>query len=192
MSENEKIDFKGIIHIEHPISDQDTFDALPNELKPFFEKINGLSAYNGGFQIRGCVAGTSWDSLSHYWKGEAAFHKTYPVLTEQDVPFGQDFLGDQYVYRDGTVWHLQCETGELDDLELDFDEFLEEVSVDPIEFLALYPLIEYMESGKNLKVGELLQANQPFSVETNKPFTFKATTTEKQLQWLKDYFLKNN
>jgi hypothetical protein len=80
----------------------------------------------------------------------------------------------------------------LDDLELDFNEFLAEVTADPIEFLALYPLIEFMESGKNLKVGQLLQANQPFSVETDKPFTFKATTTEKQLQWLKAYYLKNN
>jgi hypothetical protein len=192
MSEIEKIDFKGISYIQHPITDQETFDQLPSELQPFFEKINGLVAYNGGFQIRGCVTGTNWDALKHYWTGDAALYKTYKNLTAQDVPFAQDFLGDQYVYRDGTVWHLQCETGDLDDLELDFNEFLAEVTADPIEFLALYPLIEFMESGKNLKVGQLLQANQPFSVETDKPFTFKATTTEKQLQWLKAYYLKNN
>ncbi|MGK0286381.1 MAG: hypothetical protein ACI9GM_001430, partial [Salibacteraceae bacterium] len=78
-----------------------------------------------------------------------------------------------------------------DDLELEFDEFIDEVIEDPIEFLALYPLIEFMDAGKELQPGELLVPSIPFSVETEEEYTFTKAPITERLAWLADYFLKN-
>jgi len=164
---------------------------LPDEMRAFYKEINGLVAFNGGFQIRSCGTSPSWNSLEDIWKGPNALHKTYPNLGEDDIPFAQDCLGDQYVYRAGSVWQLLTETGDLDDLELEFDEFIDEVIVDPIEFLALYPLLEFIESGKELKPGELLVPNIPFSVETEEEYTFTKTSVENRLTSLAEYFKKH-
>lgn len=187
--EEETVEFKGIIHLNHDIDDKETFAALPSELKTFYREANGLVAYNGGFQMRGCVNAPEWNSLAAAWTGENAFHKTYKSLKADDVPFAQDCLGDQYIYRAGSVWHLLTETGELDDLELDFDEFLDEVNHDPVEFLALYPLIEYMDAGNELEPGELLSPSLPFTVETEKEIVFEKMANHKRLANLKAYYL---
>ena len=87
---------------------------------------------------------------------------------------------------------MLTETGDLDDLELEFDEFIDEVIEDPIEFLALYPLLEFMNSGQELKPGELLVPNIPFSIETNEEYTFTKTSVDNRLQSLAEYFRKNH
>jgi hypothetical protein len=189
--EEETVEFKGIIYINHEILDEETYELLPKEMQAFYDEVNGLVAYNGGFQIRGVGTGPSWNSLDEAWKGENAFHKTYKNLSPDDIPFAQDCMGDQYVFKAGSVWHLLTETGELDDLELEFDEFIDEVIEDPIEFLALYPLIEYMESGKELEPGELLVPSIPFSVETEEDYTFTKEPVEVRLKSLAKYYTAN-
>ncbi len=190
--EEEKVEFKGITYINHDCDNPEMIDQLPDELGAFYKEINGLVAYNGGFQIRGCGTTPTWNSLEDAWKGPNAFHKTYPNLGEDDIPFGQDCLGDQYVFRGGSVWQLLTETGDLDDLELEFDEFIDEVIEDPVEFLALYPLLDYMESGEELKPGELLVPSIPFSEETEEEYTFSKSPVSKRLNQLKEYYQKHN
>lgn len=186
--EDEKVEFKGITYINHACDYPDMIDALPDEMRAFYKEINGLVAYNGGFQIRGCGTSPSWNSLEDAWKGPHALHKTYPNLSEEDIPFGQDCLGDQYVFKAGSVWQLLTETGDLDDLELEFDEFIDEVIEDPVEFLALYPLLEFIDSGNELKPGELLVPSIPFSMDTEEEYTFSKTSVENRLSSLAEYF----
>lgn len=191
MSNSEdSIEFKGVTYINHEIQDTELFDELPADLKAFYTDINGLVAYNGGFQMRGCGTGPSWNSLEDAWKGDQAFYHTYKNLRSTDIPFAQDCLGDQFIYRSGSIWHLLTETGELDDLELDFDEFIDEVIEDPVDFLALYPLIEFIESGNELKPGELLVPNIPFSVETEEEYTFTKASVNDRLNSLKAFYQK--
>lgn len=190
--EEEQVEFKGITYINHDCDNPEMIDQLPDELRAFYKEINGLVAYNGGFQIRGCGTTPSWNSLEDAWKGPNALHKTYSNLGEDDIPFGQDCLGDQYVFRGGSVWQLLTETGDLDDLELEFDEFIDEVIEDPVEFLALYPLLDYMESGEELKPGELLVPSMPFSVETEEEYTFTKDSVSNRLNQLKEYYQKHN
>tara|TARA_R110002050_G_scaffold300793_1_gene472801 strand:- start:8655 stop:9242 length:588 start_codon:yes stop_codon:yes gene_type:complete len=189
-NEEETIEFKGITYINHEILDEEIYDLLPPEMQEFYDEVNGLVAYNGGFQIRGVGSGPTWNSLDEAWKGENAFHKTYKNLSPDDIPFAQDCMGDQYVYRAGSIWHLLTETGELDDLELEFDEFIDEVIEDPIEFLALYPLLEYLDAGNELEPGQLLVPSIPFTVETEEEYTFTKTAVSERLNWLKEYYLK--
>ena len=189
--QEETVEFKGIIYINHEVQDTEIYDLLPPEMQDFYDEINGLVAYNGGFQIRGCGTGPTWNSLDEAWKGENAFHKTYPNLKPEDIPFAQDCMGDQYVFRAGSVWHLLTETGELDDLELEFDEFIDEVTEDPIEFLALYPLLEFMEAGNDLDPGELILPSIPFSVESEDENTFTKVPVQVRLDGLKEFYLGN-
>lgn len=189
--QEETVEFKGIIYINHEIQDTGVYDLLPPEMQDFYDEINGLVAYNGGFQIRGCGTGPTWNSLDEAWKGENAFHKTYTNLSPEDIPFAQDCMGDQFVFRAGSVWHLLTETGELDDLELEFDEFIDEVTEDPIEFLALYPLLEFMEAGNDLEPGELIVPNRPFTVESDVEYTFTKAPVQVRLDGLKEYYLGN-
>ncbi|MGB1004636.1 MAG: SMI1/KNR4 family protein, partial [Salibacteraceae bacterium] len=170
--EEENVEFKGIIYMNQECDNPELVDNLPLEMKAFYKEVNGLVAYNGGFQIRQIGTGPTWNSLENYWTGENALHKIYPNLSPDDIPFAQDCMGDQYVFRGGSVWQLLTETGDLDDLELEFDEFIDEVIEDPVEFLALYPLIDFLDAGKELEVGQLLVPNIPFSEETENEYTF--------------------
>lgn len=187
----DQVEFKGITYINHDLLDREVFDELPPEMKSFYKEVNGVVAYNGGIQFRGCGTGPSWNSLDDAWKGPDAFHKTYDRLNESDIPFAQDCLGDQFIYRAGSIWHLLTETGELDDLELDFDEFVDEIIEDPIEFLALFPLLGFMDEGNELKVGNLLEPSIPFSIETEKDIKIKAVPVMERLSNLKKYYLEN-
>ena len=128
------MEFKGITYVGEEVSDKETLEALPAELKSFYEEINGLVAYQGGLHIRGCVVTPEWHSLAHVWKGEHALWKIFSDLNESDIPFAQDCMGDQFVLRLGTVWLLSMDTGELDDLEIEFYDFLEDAIEDPVEF----------------------------------------------------------
>ena len=190
--EEENVEFKGITFINHEIIDTETLELLPADMKLFYKEVNGLVAYNGGFQVRGIGTQPSWNSLEDAWKGPNAFYKTYPNLSEGDIPFAQDCLGDQYVYRAGSIWQLLTETGELDDLELDFDEFMDEVTEDPIEFLALYPLLDFIDAGNELQPGELLVPSIPFSVETEEEYTFTKEAVDVRLKWLGEYYKSNS
>ncbi|NND33315.1 MAG: hypothetical protein HKN76_12055 [Saprospiraceae bacterium] len=158
-------EFKGTIYAGEKIRDHDTYSLLPADLQSLMQDLNGIIAYQGGLHIRGCVNDPDWHSIHYVWKGEFALHKIFSNLRPSDVPFAQDCLGDQYILRVGTVWHLMAETGELEDLELELFDFLEEVITDPVDFLSLEPLLVYLEEGNTLEPGFLLRPNPPFAIE---------------------------
>lgn len=190
--EEENVEFKGIIYMNQECDNPDLLHSLPAEMKAFYKEVNGLVAYNGGFQVRQIGTGPTWNSLETFWTGEKALHKIYPKLNEDDIPFAQDCMGDQYIFRGGSVWQLLTETGDLDDLELEFDEFIDEVIEDPVEFLALYPLLDFMDAGNELAPGELLVPSLPFTVETEEEYTFSAAPINERLEWLANYYKENH
>jgi hypothetical protein len=188
------MEFKGVIYIEKKdIEDEDLFSQLPEELANFYENLNGIVAFQGGLQVRGCVHEPKWISLYEAWKGESALHKTYTELTPDDIPFAQDCMGDQYFLRDEMVWILQAETGEVYDLEVDFIDFIDEAIEEPVDFLSLHPLVQYLEDEGELQAGELLHSTPPFCEEVSEDFeyTMKPVPVEERLNWLKAYYTKN-
>ena len=188
------MDFKGVIYIEQQdITDEETFEWLPEDLALFYENVNGIVAFQGGLQIRGCVKEPAWNSLYEAWKGDYAFYKTYTNLNADDIPFAQDCMGDQYFLRDEMVWILQTETGDVYDLEVDFIDFIEEAIEDPVEFLSLHPLVQYISEDGELKAGQLLSCMPPICEEVGEDieYVMKPVTTEERLGWLARYYLKN-
>jgi hypothetical protein len=125
-------------------------------------ETNGFIAFGGGLHVRGASRDPAWHALREAWLGSAALHVAYPALSPSDVPFAQDALGDQYVLRERTVWHLAAETGELEPRGCDLATFLDEATADPIAYLGLDPLLQFEREGGRLAPGQLLSAYPPF------------------------------
>src|SRR5689334_14204820 len=106
-----------------PIDDHELLMRLPASLRQLLETNNGYVAYHGGFHVRGACSSPVWHSLRTAWFGIEAIHRLFPAVAEQDVPFGQGALGDQFVLRDGFVWKLDAEIGELNPLTMTLPEF---------------------------------------------------------------------
>jgi hypothetical protein len=57
-----------------------------------------------------------------------------------DIPLAQDCCGDQFLLRSNKAFRLHGETGEVDDLALDWCEFFAAAAANPVEFLSLRTL----------------------------------------------------
>jgi hypothetical protein len=163
-----KLEFKGTIYLGETITDQTLWSLLPDDLKSFYQDINGLIAFQGGLHIRGCVSEPEWHSLRQVWKGDWALHRAFTNLRESDIPFAQDCLGDQFFIRLGSVWRLIVDTGDVEDLEVELYDFFEDAVNDPVEYLDLEPLVCFLEEGQTISPGQLLKVDPPFTIESDK------------------------
>lgn len=148
-----------------PIDDGKILAKLPANLAGLLQQLNGFIQFHGGIHVRGACRHPSWHSLRDAWVGAHAFHSLYPAVHLEDIPFAEDCLGDQFLLRDGRVLRLAAETGELQALDLGLAEFFHAIQADPIEFLALEPLLQFQRDGGVLEPGQLLAACPPFCTE---------------------------
>jgi hypothetical protein len=147
------------------IDDRDILAKLPRGLTDLLAQVNGYVQFHGGLHVRGACLEPAWHGLRDAWKGEHAFHRLYPDVSPQDIPFAEDALGDQFLLRDGEVWRLFAETGEVESLDVSFAQFFKEVEADAVEFLSLEPLLQFQQEGGDLEPGQLLSAYPPFCTE---------------------------
>ena len=148
-----------------PITDQDAFRVLPPELRAVLQEKNGFILLFGALHVRGATFEPAWHSIRETWTGPHALSAYYGVLTKDDVPFGQDALGDQFILRESSVFRLRAETGEIQDLQVDLPEFLRNAQKDPIEYLELAPLLRFQKAGGTLAPGQLLSVYPPFCTQ---------------------------
>jgi len=152
----------GLIYRGPEVQNSGLEQELPSSYMSLLNSINGFVAWNGGLHIRGLCEEPSWHSLRQAWEGHEAFHFLYENVRASDLPFAQDAFGDQFLIRDNQVMHLSAETG---DLELKADSlkiFLENVSNDPLEYLLLQPLQQFLKEGNTFEPGRLIMAYPPF------------------------------
>jgi hypothetical protein len=156
----------GHLHYTGPaIDDPEMLAKLPKPLAELLTQTNGFIQFHGGFHVRGACNAPAWHSLREAWFGERAFHRLYPEVQPTDIPFAEDFLGDQFLLRDGDVWRLYGETGEMEPLEETFKVFMENVQDDPGEELGLHALLQFQREGGKLPPGQLLTADPPYCTE---------------------------
>ena len=163
------IDSKHVSWSGPSLDDIEILPRLPRAYTNFLASHNGFIAFGGGLHVRGAVTAPQWHSVRAALEGPDALHTLFEAITDSDVPFAQDALGDQYILRDDGVWRLEGEVGTLAPLELDLNGFLQAASKDPVEFLGLQPLLNFQEQGGALAPGQLLSVYPPFVIATESP-----------------------
>jgi len=168
-----------------PIDDPAILDLLPGDLRSFLLRCNGYVAFHGGLHVRGACLTPTWHSLRHRWFGPEALQSLFAAVHHDDIPFGEDALGDQYLLRRGVVYRLAAEIGELKSLEVDLQEFDRRVRANPVEYLSLGPLEEFRVTGGTLAPGQLLSVFPPFVVrESATGVSYRAISAEERIRFL--------
>lgn len=145
---------------------------------PIFD--NGAFLYSGGLQVRGIKSNHVQLSLNRYWHGDLALHKMYFKLNQMDIPFAQDCFGDQYFERNGIVFQLFAETGQIESTDKPPTDFLIWASIDPIEHLNL-------PSDLNLTEGKLLLAYPPFCTTEGSKAIIKEVSNDEVINFHADF-----
>ena len=146
-----------------PLSDDKALlPELPMDLANTLASINGFVQFDGGIHVRGICTFPEWHSLRAAWLGASAFHAMYTNVRGSDIPFAQDCVGDQFLLREGAVWRLSAETGELQPRAPDLNTFLNNANSDPVGYLSLEPLLRLQAEGVRLEPGELIHVYPPF------------------------------
>src|SRR5687767_7342070 len=86
--------------------DMDFFGRLSKEHQSLLKVMNGFILFGGGLHFRGACYSPDWHSLRCVWTGEHALHKLFSEIGEDDIPFGQDCYGDQFILRDEIAYRL--------------------------------------------------------------------------------------
>lgn len=167
-----------------PIDDPDLLPRLSAAHRELLETVNGYVAYHGGLHVRGACLSPMWHSLREGWFGANAIHRLFSAVSPDDVPFAQDALGDQFVLRDGCVWKLDAEVGELNSLNMALWDFDAAVRADPDGFLNLEPLRRFQAEGGTLEPGQLLSVMPPFVVKHEGNESYRAISAQDRLNFL--------
>jgi hypothetical protein len=170
------------------IDDQEVLERLPADYRSLLEQINGFIQFGGGLHVRGACLSPRWHSLRSVWFGELSLHRRYATLSTEDIPFGQDALGDQFILRSGSVFHLSGGTGDIQPLHCSFLAFLAAAQADSTGYLGLEPLIQFQNEGGQLQSGQLLSAYPPFCTkEAQAGVSLKAVSAIERLAFLADF-----
>ena len=168
-----------------PIDDPGTLGQVPADLRALLEERNGFIAHRGGLHIRGACRAPRWHSLGYWWRGDDALHRLFTAVQQDDVPFGEDALGDQFLLRDGEVHRLLAESGEIQALGMGLRGFLHASASDPEGFLSLEPLNHFLDEGETLAPGQLLSVYPPFVTEESRHgVSLKAIAAEDRIHFL--------
>ncbi len=146
----------GVIYQGPELDDLSGLISLPPPLRAGLLAQNGCVALRGGLHLRGMCKLPSWHDLHAVWRGAYALHRLFPLVQPGDVPFGQDFRGDQLLYRRDEVVRLTVATGEVEGLGVDLPGFLAAVRCDPVDYLGLQPLFGWLDRGGCLRPGRVL------------------------------------
>jgi hypothetical protein len=108
-------------------------------------------------------------------------------VNADDVPFAQDYLGDQFLLRPKSVLRLRGETGEVEDLAVGWREFFRRLLPNPNEFLSLQLLERFRSEGSSLEPGQLLSVYPPLCTrESANGVSLKAIPAPERIRFLAD------
>jgi len=179
--------FERVTYTGPTIDDAGLLAQLPSELSALLLEENGLVAYGGGFHIRGVAREPTWHSLRHAWLGADSIAIHYAEVQPADIPFAEDALGDQFLWREGLVHRLSSETGEVIALNVDLPEFVMSVQRAPGEYLSLEPLQAFEATGNRLLPGQLLSVYPPYCVSHESIRSMRAVSSGEHLRFLASF-----
>jgi hypothetical protein len=195
-------ELKNVVWQGPEISDPEILGDLPEELQWLLGSINGFIQFAGGLHVRGACVTPQWHSLRECWRGEQALHHTYQQLKPEDIPFAQDYLGNQFLLRGDEVLRLSGETGALaTPLKGIFAVQAGTVTQTPavsLDIFLMFPqrypqslglelLDRFREDGGSLEAGQLLHAYPPLCSKEARQgvgIAMKAVPVEERLAFL--------
>lgn len=148
-----------------PVDDPELLERLPESLAALLNSLNGFIQYGGGLHLRGACAAPDWHSLRRAWLGPKSISDIFSGVDQTWIPFAEDCVGDQFLLRNKEVFRLSAETGEVDEIGLSLGDFLRSASANPIDFLAMEPLLHFQDDHGELPEGHLLHAYPPYCTE---------------------------
>jgi hypothetical protein len=161
---------------------------LPRDLADLLRQVNGFVQFGGGLHVRGICPSLPWHHLGTIFSGVSALHTMYPALSSSDVPFAQDCVADQFFLRDGSVWKLWSETGDVNPLDVSLASFLAAATQAPVDFLEMQPLLQFQQEGGALEPGQVLHVYPPFCTkESAKGVSLRAVGCDEALAFLSDF-----
>jgi hypothetical protein len=89
--------------------------------------------------------------------------------------------------RDTHVVRLSGETGEIEQLQMGWNEFLRRVDSEPLEFLQLQYLDRFRQEGGVLLPGQLLSVYPPFVSTHEGDRSIRAIPALERISWLADF-----
>ena len=97
-------ELSGITFQGTPLASLADVAALPDDLRKLLRQVNGFVAFFGALHVRGWCDQPSWHSLSEVTRGPMSLATVYEQVRAEDVPFGQDALGNQFLLiQDGKL-----------------------------------------------------------------------------------------
>jgi hypothetical protein len=176
------------MYIGRDVTDQEIFDRLPGDYRSFLGQMNGCILFNGGLHIRGCANDPDWHSLRRVWIGDDRLSALYPAVHADDVPFAQDCFGNQFLLRSNSIFRLDGETGDIENLEIGWQEFFKGAIADPTKVLSLQLFERFKIDGGSLDPGQLLSVYPPLCTkETANGVSMKATPMFERIKFLADF-----
>jgi hypothetical protein len=132
--------------------------------------------YSGGLQIRSENADKPLLNVRTFQQGELALSSLYPLVRPGDYPVAQDCFGDQFLIRDNSVIKLMAETGDIEEFNCTWEQFLAWADEDPYDRLDL-------PENLNLEIGKLLFAYPPFCTKEGANATIKPIDGEELIRF---------
>jgi hypothetical protein len=182
------IDLSSASFIGSDADDHKILAMLPADYREFLSSVNGCVLFGGGLHIRGGCSDPDWHSLRRVWIGDHSLSALYSAVQPGDIPFAQDFLGDQFLLRSESVFRLSGETGDTENLKLGWREFLNTAATSPVESLSLQLLQQFTSDGNLLEPGQLLSVYPPLCTkESGKGVSLRAVSALNQIRFLADF-----
>ncbi len=136
--------------------------------------------YSGGLQIRSENAEELLLNVRTFQRGHLVLSELYSSVRPDDYPIAQDCFGDQFLIRDNSVIKLMAETGDIEEFNCTWEQFLVWADEDPENRLDLPENLD-LESGK------LLLAYPPFCTEEGANATIKPIDGEELIRFHADF-----
>lgn len=136
--------------------------------------------YNGGLQIRSEGAEEKLLDVNTFLEGDLSLSKLYPAVLPDDYPIAQDCFGDQFLLRNESVIKLSAESGDIEEYNCTWEEFIGWVKESP------YDRLDLPEDLK-LEAGKLLFAYPPFCTKEGSEASIKPIDGEELILFHADF-----
>jgi len=175
-----------------PLLSADVPAEFPADLKTSLAIANGVVAFGGALHIRGLSRAERWHDILEVWTGSHSLATRYPRIRQSDIPFAENCLGDQFIWRDGAVLQLIAETGELESVDASLRTFYERCAArDPEIWLGTNFLRQFESDGGHLAPGQVLLVYPPLTfAESEHGVSLKAIDALESLDYWSEFARK--